>query len=90
MGGQVPCRCRVRLLSPWASPSQLRAAATNASDLLQIIVLPAQLIPAAASTRNPPLIAASSGQHRTITSHDRLSDDRHAIDRPTDDRLAEN
>ncbi len=29
-------------------------------------------------------------RYRAITSHDRLSDDRHATDRPTDDRLAEN
>ena len=85
MGGQVPRRCRVRLLSPWASPSQLVAAATNTNDLLQIIVLPAHLIPASASTRDPPSIAASPGQHRTITSHDRLSDDCHTYDRPTDD-----
>jgi hypothetical protein len=38
------------------------------------------------------LIAASSGQHRAITSHDRLSDDCHTYDHPTDtdDQLAIN
>jgi hypothetical protein len=61
-----------------------------ASDLLQIIVLPTQLNPAAASTHNPPSIATLSGQHRasTSTSHDRLADDCHTFDCPTDDRLA--
>ena len=87
MGSQVPCRCCFRLLSPWASPSQLVAAATNASDILQIIVLPAQLIPATASTRNPPSIAALSGQHRAITSHNCLSNDCHTYNQPTDDRF---
>jgi hypothetical protein len=56
----------------------------NASDLLQIIVLPAQLIPAAASTRDPLPIAASSGQHRAVTSNDRLSDDCLTNNCPTD------
>ncbi len=88
MGGQVPRCCRIRLLSLWASPSQLVAAATNASNLLQIIVLLAQLIPAAASTCNPLLIAASLGQHRAITSDDRLSNDCPTDDRPSDNRLS--
>ena len=88
MGGQVPRRCRVRLLSPWASPSQLLAAATNASDHLQIIMLPAQLIPAAASTWDPSSIEASSGKHCPITSHYRLFNDCHTDDHPTDDQLA--
>ena len=86
MGGQVPRHCRIRLLSPWASPSQLLAAATNASDLLQVIVLPTQLIPAAASTWDPLLVEASSGKHCPITSDDRLSDNCHTDNRPTDDR----
>ena len=63
MGGQVPRRCRVRLLPPLASPSQI--------------------IPAAASTRDPFTIVAMSGQHRTITSDDHVSDDR-----PTDPTTA--
>ncbi len=88
MGGQVPCRCCVRLLSAWASPSQLLAAATNASGRLQIIMVPAQLIPAAASTWDPLSIEAFLlGKHCPITSDNRLSDDCHTDDRPTDDRL---
>jgi hypothetical protein len=83
MGGQVPHCCCIHLLSLWASPSQLVAAATKASDLLQIIVLPAQFIPAAASTRNPLPIAALSGQHHAVTSDDCLSNDCH-----TDNQLA--
>ena len=90
MGGQVPRRCRVCLLSPWASPSQLLAAATNASNRLQIIMLPVQLIPAAASTWDPLSIKALLGKHCPITSDDRLSHDCHTDDRPTDDRLAVN
>ena len=90
MGGQVPRRCRVHLLSPWASPSQLLAAATNASDRLQIIMLPAQLIPAAARTWDPLSIEALLGKHCPITSDDRLSDDCHTDNCLTDDRLAVN
>ena len=37
MGGQVPRRCRVRLLSPWATPSQLVAAATNANNRFAVV-----------------------------------------------------
>ncbi len=88
MGGLVPRHCRVRLLSPWASPSPILAAATNTSDRLQIIMLSAQLIPAAASTWDPLLIEASLGKHCPITSDDRLSNDCHTDDHPTDDQLA--
>ncbi len=37
MGGQVPRRCRVRLPSPWATPSQIVAAATNATDRFAVV-----------------------------------------------------
>ena len=90
MGGQVPRRCCIRLLSPWASPSLLLAATTNASDRLQIIMLPAQLSPASASTWDPLLIEALSGKHCPITSDDRLSNDCHTDDHPTDNQLAVN